>query len=366
MENHEDKIDPLKEEPGSVSDAKLFFKEGAAAEPATPIDDDTLPQIAGFWLRVFAYLLDLLIFVVFFQLAGWLFRDFAFSLGPWGRLIGYGLIVPYWAFFNSEKGSGQTIGKQLMKIVVVDQDNNYLTFSQSLQRALIIAVISLLNRWQLPLLEQPILAFIATFIIFGGGLAFIYGLVFNRVTRQGLHDLLIGSYVVMTPLVTTQVMQPIPYSHKRNTYGLLSVGMLIALISLLWQGSPPTLGIIQQGEWDEILALQASLADNDDFFGVGVNRVNRTSSGSQTVEKRLSIEVWSKTSCEQQLDYCQALIDEVARQVLDTYGFRDTLTGMRVSVYNRFDFGLAFGRFFVAFDYPIPEWQRRLQNAEAS
>jgi uncharacterized RDD family membrane protein YckC len=97
-------------------------------------------SIAGFWRRLFAFIIDGLVVGTPLIILGFAIRDIAFSLGPWGRIIGYAFIIPYWGYFNSAKHSGQTFGKKVTKIVVVDRNNHYLSLGKSFLRAFTLAV----------------------------------------------------------------------------------------------------------------------------------------------------------------------------------------------------------------------------------
>ena len=92
-------------------------------------------EIAGFWRRFLAFVLDGLVLGIPVTVMGFIFRDFAFYLGPWGRLIGFGIIFLYWSYSNSILRNGQTIGKQLMKITVVDRNGAYLSPGKTMLRA---------------------------------------------------------------------------------------------------------------------------------------------------------------------------------------------------------------------------------------
>jgi hypothetical protein len=58
--------------------------------------------IAGFWHRVVAFSLDVFMIAIPLIILGFAFRDLAFSLGPWGRIVGFGIIFLYWGYYNSE------------------------------------------------------------------------------------------------------------------------------------------------------------------------------------------------------------------------------------------------------------------------
>jgi Txe/YoeB family toxin of Txe-Axe toxin-antitoxin module len=220
----------------------------------------------------------------------------------------------------------------------------------------------MLNGWALPILQNPVIAILLTIIIFGGVFTLIYGLVFNRTTRQGIHDLLVGSYVINAPPNLEAITPQIPRIHQRITYGLLGVGLIISIAGLLVQQSQSTLGILETGELGEIQELQSSLLDNDDFFSVGVTRVNRNRVGSPEVLKDLNIEVWTKTSCKRNPSYCNELVNQIARTAFEKYGNIENLSGMRIAVVNRFDFGLASGNLTQGVAWSIEDWQKELEN----
>lgn len=323
--------------------------------------ESNLFEIAGFWRRLAAFIIDGFIIGVPLIIIGFVFRDWAFSLGPWGRIVGYVIILVYWGFFNSKFRDGQTLGKRMMKIAIVDGNGAYLSPGKALLRAFILAVIGLLNRWQLPLLQNPILMVIATTIIFGGGLAVLYGFIFNRKTRQGLHDLVVGSYVVKAPPNPQVIAPTIPLIHKRITIGFVGLGLVLGLSGFFLQSANTTLGILEPEEWEEIQELHAILSENDEFFTVGVNRLNRQQVGSPTVMRDLNIEVWVKKSCSRDPEYCNELLKQIAHTAFENYDDIDNLTGMRIAIINQFDLGLATGNFKQGAAWTIEDWRKQLK-----
>ncbi len=167
-------------------------------------DEAELPKpriISGFWRRSLAYILDSFTLGVIGQLLGLVMFDFLVQLGGWGRLLGFGVALLYFGFLNSALGSGQTIGKRLLRIEVVDKDGNYLSLARSFLRSGILSAPFFLNGAQLPssLLLSPV-AYLLVVLVFGLGGAILYLYTFNRPTRQSVHDLVVGSYVVkVTP-----------------------------------------------------------------------------------------------------------------------------------------------------------------------
>ncbi len=331
----------------------------------TPSDTQPSPmpatEIAGFWRRVFAFMLDGLFLSIPLLMLGFAFRSFAFSLGPWGRLIGYGLLFLYWSVFNSTFREGQTFGKQLLGIAVVDRHGDYLSLPASMRRASILALIGLLNQWALPVLETPVMVVITGTIVLGGGLALLYGVIFNRQTRQGIHDLIAGSYVVKTSHRPKTHLPETPPSHKRITIGLVGAGLILSIaIGVLMQNANPTFGILVPTEWKEIQALRTTLAHNDDFFNVGVRRLNQNSSRTSDARHNLHITVWMKKPCEQYTAYCDTALQQVAQTVFENYAGIDRLSEMRITLINRFDLGLARGSYSHGATQTIDDWRKQL------
>lgn len=216
-------------------------------------------EIAGFWRRLGAFLIDLLMLSVPLLIFGFALRDLAYSLGPWGRIVGYGVLLLYWGCFNSRLGGGQTVGKRCLEARVVDGHGACLSPGKAMLRALILLPIGLLNGWAVPLLENPIAAVIATTAVFGGGLSLLYAMLFNRRTRQGIHDLIVGSYVVKTIPKPGTIAARTPGFHRHVTYGLVAAGLALALVGYLPEGVHPLSEIVDRQEWQQLHRLHAAL-----------------------------------------------------------------------------------------------------------
>lgn len=90
---------------------------------------------APFWRRFPAYLIDIIIIVMFFILT-MLFTGGTEELAITAALLQGMAYFIYTLYFHSQ--SGQTIGKRLLKIKVVNSNGDKLTFKQSIQRNAII------------------------------------------------------------------------------------------------------------------------------------------------------------------------------------------------------------------------------------
>ena len=58
--------------------------------------------------------------------------------------------------------------------------------------------------------------------------------------------------------------------------------------------------------------------------------------------------------------YCDAWISDIARLVLNQYDGIDDLTGMRIGIVNRFDFGLVTGSVTHGAAWRIEDWWKQL------
>lgn len=166
-------------------------REAAAAEAGQSLD------IAGFWRRTVAFIIDGVILGIIGLAAGGLMFDRFASMGMYARIVGFAIALLYFGICNSEIVKGQTVGKMVMSLRVVDVDGKPLTVTRSLARYSVLGIPYFLNN--LPL-SMPValswVGYLLSFVVFGVGVSIIYLYIFNRRTRQSLHDMLVGSYVI--------------------------------------------------------------------------------------------------------------------------------------------------------------------------
>ncbi len=153
--------------------------------------------IAGFWRRLFAFIVDFSLIFALGLISSLFLADFYADLGLYGRFVGFFVAMIYFAVLNSKIGNGQTFGKKLFNIRVVDKDNNLISLPRSILRYLVLGIIFFLNGAILPdILIFSFWKYIIALILFGGFFASVYLYIFNRATRQTLHDLIAKTYVV--------------------------------------------------------------------------------------------------------------------------------------------------------------------------
>lgn len=171
-------------------------------------------RIAGFWRRLAALVIDSIVGGV----AGWLlglpFFDTLVQLGPWGRAIGFVVAVAYFGVLNSRIGGGQTLGKMAMGIEVIGRDGEHLPLPRSLARAAVLCVPVFLNGASFPPgVLMSFWIFPLSVLVFGGFGAIVYLYLFNRRTRQSLHDLAVDSYVVRHETFESWSFPPVWRTH---------------------------------------------------------------------------------------------------------------------------------------------------------
>jgi len=173
--------------------SNFLFLSPDSTEPDQILSEPA--QFAGFWRRLVAFVIDcILIGIVGFAI-GMLFFDFLAELGVWGRLLGFMIALMYFGTLNSEFGKGQTLGKRLLNIKVVDRDGVPISLHRSFLRYVILGAPFFLNGATIPM-TSGLISLLFSVIIFGAAFAIIYLFIFNRQTRQSLHDLAAESFVV--------------------------------------------------------------------------------------------------------------------------------------------------------------------------
>jgi uncharacterized RDD family membrane protein YckC len=150
--------------------------------------------ISGFWRRCAAFGIDAaFVLALGFLIGRMLFHTLA-QLGGWGSVLGFGITLLYFALPNSRLGGGQTLGKRIMSIMVVGRDGQTVSPLRSMIRHGVLAAPFFLNDASLP--ASFGVAQLASVIVYGLGGAIMLLYLLNSTTRQSLHDLAAGTYVV--------------------------------------------------------------------------------------------------------------------------------------------------------------------------
>lgn len=165
--------------------------------PSTPETDATaFAPFAGFWRRVAAFLVDGLVLGGIGHALGLALSDVFVRMGPWGRGVGFLVALVYFVAQESG-GDGQSPGKRLLRIRVVDAGGRALSPARGLLRFAVFGVPYFLAGAVLPMAAVAFAGGVPLALIAPGAmLALAWLLAFNQRTRQSLHDLAVGAFVV--------------------------------------------------------------------------------------------------------------------------------------------------------------------------
>lgn len=231
--------------------------------------------ICGFWRRIGALFIDTIVLGVLGYVVGLFLEDIFVQLGGWGRLIGFAISITYFGVMNSSLSNGQTIGKRILNIKVVDSSNSTISLRKSFLRYSFLAVPFSLNGAQIT--NEALLSYLMyplSFIIFGGLFSISYLYIFNRATRQSLHDLAVDTYVVNTE-VSPEELPSVWKPHLVVVAGLFITAALVPVFTSDLAKSEPFKGL---------LATQEAINSNESvkYAGVTEGSTTFTSSDSDT------------------------------------------------------------------------------------
>jgi uncharacterized RDD family membrane protein YckC len=316
---------------------------------------NTVPQdltIGSLWRRIVAFALDATIVGVAASLIAFpLFETFS-HLGLWGRLVGFCMALPYFATLNSTIGNGQTLGKRWMRLQVVDMHGNTIPFWKSLCRYAVFAVPYYLNEISLPVTRTPwIVSSVISLVIFAVGGATFYLVFFNRQTRQGIHDLAVGSYVAEADKIGPLKTQAIWKMHW------MILGSLLVVLSL-------ATGILENklmkwGAFPQMLEDVRLVENMEGVQHAGVQDLNWSNRSSGGKKKIFVINVfWTGKSADE-----EAFADRVVKLVLQNDPKVQEHDLLRVVITRGYDLGIAHAQFSHPFERTPADWKARLSGS---
>ncbi|MCL2789270.1 MAG: RDD family protein [Desulfobulbus sp.] len=226
------------------------------------MNNEAIPQrsvaLGGYWRRFGAFAIDMLLLSAVAHLMAWAFRDGFIHLGPHGRLVGGLLFLAYFLPQDSALKGGQTLGKRLLDLKVVDTKNKPPSVVRTLARTMVLAVPVFLNGYYFacdgfaPSWWMMALSCLLSLIVFGSFAAFVYLWLFNRRSKQLLHDLVTGTVVVRASSESATVVTA--HVHKIIAGVLCILGIVPALV-----GTNLAKQIIGQGSFPGMVAAQKEI-----------------------------------------------------------------------------------------------------------
>jgi len=328
------------------------FEADRLSRPAVdePGPADVPVGIAGFWRRAGAFVIDAVLLAIVGAGLGMIFGNWFESLGAWGRAVGFVIELAYFGTMESGLFGGRTIGKRMLDIKVVTAAGAPLGLGRALLRTGVFHLPYCLNSDMSSIgnagLTFPI---VQGLIVFGLGGAIAYLCVFNRRTRQSVHDLLVGAVVVRAGTQDMPPLAPVWRGHVAIMAALLvaAAGVGAYLYSTFNDSVIRPLLQVQR----QVTRLPA-VRTAGVFSGVTV-----VNGGQHTTV--MSINVVTRTGDVDE----RALANNVAAIVLDTYPGAREVDTLSVNVVHGYDIGIASSWTAKNFNAPPGAWQTAGQDA---
>jgi uncharacterized RDD family membrane protein YckC len=338
---------------GKMNQTESNMPEVGAGEAVIKMEG---PIIGGFWRRLGAFVLDMLVLGILGQILGYFFFDQLAAMGAWGRLLGWIIAVSYFGIMNSRLVHGQTIGKRLLGIIVVDSAGNFIAVSKSLFRSAILFTPIFLNGAAIPNDRMStFFNYILGFVVFGGLGSIIYLFIFNRKTRQNIHDIVVHTYVIKRS--TSQI----PVRRKTWTVHYAICGLLCIVVLVL---SYLVMGFSKSDTLKGVFETRSEIVQETGISNVSlmVGTTSFISKDKRTVQTyAFSQVVVSKKPVDS-----DALAAKVAAIILHSYPPAMKKDVIRVVVTYGFDIGIAKRHSSYSEAYAPTQWLEQLSRTDST
>jgi hypothetical protein len=239
-----------------------------------------------------------------------------------------------------------------MKIAVRDRNNQPIGLGRSFIRILVLTLPALFNNWSIPIYKNFMIVWLISFLIFGLGGAIVYTMLFNRKSRQGIHDLLLGTYVVYLPGKPIESFPTTARIHWNITgiwVGLVTVGSLaISLINFPLISNTPSTS--SKDAYD-------ILQNDSRFFSAGFNSQAFHDSNGNT-SYSLIITVWYKGKPGE--GEKEELTNSIAKTVFENEKDINEYDGMQIKILSGYDIGIANANVSSWVSNSVDEWRKEI------
>ncbi|WP_027379755.1 RDD family protein [Chryseobacterium daeguense] len=301
--------------------------------------------LSKFWIRIWAMLIDFIILGIFGFILGIIFNTYFISIGEKAKLIGWLVSLLYFSVLNSKINHGQTFGKKLMRIQVVDIQGKFISLKTSFIRALIFTTPFFLNGLKIKGIStfSPV-TIIQAIIIFTIGLGIIVFYIFNKSTRQSVHDIAVKTYVVQD--YRDRELSVIPKITKLPYYITGGIFLLVLCGSLYSYNS--------NSELMKLLSVYKEISEQDHVNNASVNMTYPPGSNQRyfyTV--RISIDYIPQ---DQTINNPQ--LQEAVKSFIKSSAYESDNDILNVLVVSGYDIGIASKYQSFNFYKPIAEWKK--------
>lgn len=301
---------------------------------------------ARFWRRIFAFIVDSFVLGAVGVALGFGFFDAFAALGEQGRWIGFVVAAMYFGVMNSRIGGGQTLGKRLLGIEVINASGEHISVARSLVRYAILGFAFELNFAVLPASAAlsamaVVLGILAVMIVVTTGYLFV----FNTRSRRTLHDFVVGTYVVNKGGSGEAPSYPFWRGH---VVILMFVAALFAAVGSVAAGKIKSL---TPGLSDAYAAVLATGKVRSAGLFVG-NRWESRNGHRSTVSFVTCTAVWKHRPADYAVDAA-----EIAAVVLKNYPVANEKDAIVIQITYGYNIGIAHGSISQHFEHTPAEWK---------
>ncbi|MEI7489182.1 MAG: RDD family protein [Chryseobacterium sp.] len=235
--------------------------------------NQTNKVLAGFWIRLLADAIDMAVLWVIGFILGFFLETWFIKLGGNVTWIGLLISIAYFVPMQSTFGKGQSLGKRLLGIQVLDMKGQPLSLAKSFIRYLVIAfvgysgiftgVINLLLASSLIEFANLVTLYIGFFALAG-----CYFLLPIHPLKRGLHDLLADSLVVYQGRFNLNAIATLN-DPKKTKKAFLIFGIIIAL--MVFVGIWSKITIKKNSALTNIQEIQKKLTSSGKFHVISIN-----------------------------------------------------------------------------------------------
>lgn len=312
-------------------------------------EDEIIPEaphkwISNFWSRIIALWIDTAVLGVVGFIIGLIFRSQLVSLDViYGRVLGFSISLLYFGILNSKINNGQTLGKKVVRIAVVNKNSEPISLWRSLIRYSILGLPVFLNQVPIGDMSNLFINVLLGLIVFGGLISKWYLYVFNRNTRQVLHDLVVATYVV-----NFNVPKSLNKSIWRGHYAILTLIFLLIIGLGTW-----TSGLVNKdkeptGLWAVHSSIVEDAVVSSAEVGIKTQTFNQFNGESQTTRYgSLVIRLRRNEINNEELARNFAVI------LYENAPENSAMDEIHVILHTGFDIGIAKGRYRRNYRFPI-------------
>jgi uncharacterized RDD family membrane protein YckC len=310
---------------------------------------ETENYISKFWTRIWALLIDFIVLGVIGFILGMLLQDFFVSIGKYGLIFGLTITVLYQTILNSKIGNGQTIGKRILNIQVLDTEGNLIGIDKSFLRSLTLCFPYFIANMPIPgLPELGILNIIKTAILSAIVLGVIVIYIFNKQTRQTLHDLISGTYVATIYRYEEHL--------KLNKITKQPFYILGGLITLLI-GVSIYVSNIFLPQLQNAIDIHTKIAKIDGVLNAGVSDNTSNNNGNITHSLQLNLSVQDLPNDEIEKN---KIVKETIQTVLKNVT-KDEYDFIKVTLTRGFDIGIASQKTTTSISQSTNDWRELMK-----